>query len=65
MLFVEFNMEDALRVQKEEGKEEGKLEGKLEGIINVAKNLIGILDKQEIAKATGLPLEEIEELHNK
>lgn len=43
---------------------EGRAEGKLEGKIAVAFNLLslGTVSKEDIAKATELPLEKIEEL---
>ena len=50
---------------EEIGIQKGIQKGIQEGVEKVALNLIGVLDNREIAKATGLPLEEIEKLHNK
>lgn len=43
-----------------EGKIEGKIEGKAETALNLLR--LGLLSKENIAKATGLPLEKINEL---
>ena len=41
-------------------KDEGKLEGKIEGKIEIAQNLLKMnMPHDQIAKATGLTLEEI------
>lgn len=61
MLFTEFDMDTAKEVWKQEGKEEGRKEEKLE----IAKNLIYVLNIKDIAsisKATGLSDEEIKKL---
>ncbi len=51
-----------LRMAERRGQTKGKIEGKIE----VAKNLIKLgLDHQTIGTATGLKIEEIEELRNK
>lgn len=61
MLTAEFDMDTALRIQKEEGIEEGIQKEKIE----MAKKLIDILDIQTISKLTGLSIEIIQELANK
>ena len=61
MLFTEFDMDTAVRIWKEEGKEEGKKENQIE----IAKNLINVLnitDVNSISKVTGLSTEEINKL---
>ncbi|MGL5085213.1 MAG: hypothetical protein ACRC68_05775, partial [Clostridium sp.] len=47
---------------KEEGKEEGKAEGERKKAIEIAKNLLDVLDNETIAVKTGLPVEVIEKL---
>lgn len=47
-----------------EGERRGERHGIIEGQFRVARNLIGKLPNDEIASATGIPLEEIEKLHN-
>ena len=49
----------------EKGIQKGIEKGKKEGIIEIAKNLLDILDDKTIAIKTGLSLEEIKELRNK
>lgn len=46
---------------KEEGREEGREEEKLE----IAENLIGLLDEKMIAQRTGLPLDKVLKLKEK
>ncbi|GAA0076993.1 hypothetical protein UT300005_13710 [Clostridium sp. CTA-5] len=46
----------------EKGKEEGREEGKKEGKIEVAKNLLDVLDDETIALKTGLSIDEIKKL---
>ena len=58
MLFTEFDMDTAIEVWKSEGKEEGRKEEKIE----IAKNLLDILDIEIISKKTGLSIEEIKKL---
>ena len=54
---------------KKEGIEKGKIDGKIEGEkqakIEIAKNLLDILDIDTISIKTGLSIEEIEELKSK
>ena len=45
-----------------EGKAEGKAEGKKEQAIEIANNLLNVLDSKTIASKTGLTIEEIEKL---
>ena len=51
-----------------EGKEEGKIEGKIEGeklkAIEIAKNLLDVLDIETIALKTGLTIKEIKALQS-
>ncbi|QAA32322.1 hypothetical protein [Clostridium manihotivorum] len=55
-----------LREMKEEAKKAGKIEGKLEGKneekIQIAKNLLDVLDDDTIATKTGLSLEVVKNL---
>ena len=57
MLFTEFDMDTAIENWKDEGKKEKQVE--------IAKNLLAILDVKDvnmISKATGLSIEEIKKL---
>jgi len=66
----EFDEINALRTAKKEGVEEGlkkgiqkgKEEGKKEEKINIAKNLLDILDDETISKKIGLDIETIQSL---
>jgi len=49
----------------EEGREEGREEGKKEKAVEIAKNLLDVLDDETIAKKTGLSIEEIRELRDR
>jgi predicted transposase/invertase (TIGR01784 family) len=51
---------NAIKKALRQGKEEGRLETKLE----IAKQLINMLDDEEIASTTGLSLEEVAQLRN-
>ena len=69
MLFTEFDMDTAIETWKEEGRKEGIKEGFTKGEIKkqmeIAKNLIAILDVKDvniISKATGLSIDEIKKL---
>lgn len=46
------------------GKKEGLKEGIKENRLEIAKNLIGLLDEQVIAERTGLSLDAVKELKN-
>ena len=50
---------------KEEGRQEGIQEGRQEGIIEIAKNLLDVLDDKTIALKTGLDIEEVRKLREK
>ena len=50
----------SLNKAKEEGREEGIKEEK----INIAKNLLDVLDNETIASKTGLTIEEVNNLRN-
>ncbi|MBF0410848.1 MAG: Rpn family recombination-promoting nuclease/putative transposase, partial [Candidatus Riflebacteria bacterium] len=53
----------ALASAEQRGKNEGKVEGKIEGKIETAKNLLLMnLSLEDVAKATGLSVEEIRKL---
>ncbi len=55
-----------IETARDEAFDEGKVEGKLEGKLEVAKNLIRLdLDNETIHQATGLSIEEIDELKEK
>ena len=58
MLFTEFDMDTAIKIWKEEGKDEGKKEKQIE----IAKNLLDVLDIETISKKTGLSITEIKKL---
>jgi len=69
MLFTEFDMDTAIETWKEEGRKEGLAKGKEEGLLKgkleIAKNLLAILDVKDIniiSKATGLSIDEIKKL---
>lgn len=47
---------------KEEGREEGREEGAEREKMEIAKNLVGLLDEQVIAERTGLSLEIVQRL---
>ena len=67
MLTVEFNMEDAKMIWREEGLEEGLERGRREGEVNkanaiaaIARNMLGMgMPMDSIVSATGLALEDI------
>ena len=54
MLFTEFDMDTAIETWQNEGIKKGKLE--------IAKNLLDVLDIETISKKTGLSIEEIKKL---
>ena len=54
--------ENMLNKSREEGIEEGIEKGIKKGIIKVASNLKDILSDEEIAKRTGLPIDEVQKL---
>jgi len=60
------DLKNVIDTAKEESFNEGKLEGKLEGeklkALEIAKNLLDILDDETISKKTGLSIEEIKKL---
>ena len=58
MLFTEFDMDTAIKIWKEEGKDEAKKEKQIE----IAKNLLDVLDIETISKKTGLSITEIKKL---
>jgi len=47
-----------------EGKTEGNIEGKAESQLEIARNLLDILDDEIIAKKTGLDLDTVRQLRN-
>ena len=63
MALKEFDEINALKTAERKGVEEGKIEGKIEGEKNkqleIAKNLLDVLDIETIALKTGLSVEEI------
>lgn len=66
MLYTEFNLEDALKVQREEvfeeAFEEGMEKGMEKGMLQVAFNLLDILDDVTIANKTNLTVEQVTDL---
>ena len=55
-------MEEGLKKGMKQGIEKGIEQGKLKEKIEIARNLLDILDNETIAIKTGLAIEEIEEL---
>lgn len=63
MLFREFDIDEAMRVRKEEGRKEGKEEGKEEGREEIAIKLLKRkMALEEIKEITNLPLEILYEI---
>ncbi|MBX7410929.1 hypothetical protein K4H80_02970, partial [Clostridium chauvoei] len=54
--------EQGLEEGLEQGREQGLEEGKLLERINIAKNLLDVLDNETISLKTGLSVDEIEKL---
>jgi len=54
------SMELAKKQGLEQGLEQGLVQGSMQEKINIAKNLIGLLDNETIAEKTGLSVQEIE-----
>ncbi|WP_252217906.1 Rpn family recombination-promoting nuclease/putative transposase, partial [Clostridium chauvoei] len=55
-------LSNAAEKGREQGREQGLEEGKLLERINIAKNLLDVLDNETISLKTGLSVEEIEKL---
>ena len=57
-------MEKGFEKGREEGREEGREKGREETKISIAKSLIltDVLSLEDIAKATGLSIEEVQKL---
>ena len=55
-------LDTALETGREEGRKQGLKEGEKKAKIEIAKNLLDILDNKTIAKKTDLTIEEIEQL---
>ena len=53
------------REKIEEGRKEGREEGRLEEKLDIARNLLDVLDDETIAKKTGLSIEEVKKLREK
>ena len=68
LLFVDSNrrsMEEGREEGRKEGREEGRKEGLKEGRTDVARNLLSIgMTLEDIAKVTGLEIQDIEQLNN-
>ena len=68
LLFVDSNrrsMEEGREEGRKEGREEGRKEGVKEGRTDVARNLLSIgMTLEDIAKVTGLEIQDIEQLNN-
>ncbi len=66
MLAAEYDLDTALKVSKEEGmeigREKGKIEGKYNKALEIAKNLINVLDIDTIVEKTGLSIDIIRKL---
>ena len=68
LLFVDSNrrsMEEGREEGRKEGREEGRKEGVKEARADVARNLLSIgMSLEDIAKVTGLEIQDIEQLNN-
>ena len=68
LLFVDSNrrsMEEGREEGRKDGREEGRKEGLKEGRADVARNLLSIgMTLEDIAKVTGLEIQDIEQLNN-
>ena len=68
MCLTEFDEEKFRQMMIEEGIEQGREEGREEGIALAkranAQNLIGVIPDEVIAEKIGLPLEEVQKMHN-
>jgi hypothetical protein len=71
MIAKEWNLEEALVVEREEGKQEGfekgeligELRGRKEGILETARNFKSLgIDLEQIARATGLSYDDVARL---
>jgi predicted transposase/invertase (TIGR01784 family) len=62
MALKEFDEINALRTAEEKGLQKGMEKGIKQGIIEVAKNLLDVLDNETIALKTGLTIKAIQEL---
>ena len=63
-ILEEISMTELGQMMINKGKKEGKKEGIKENRLEIAKNLIGLLDEQVIAERTGLSLDAVKELKN-
>jgi predicted transposase/invertase (TIGR01784 family) len=52
----------AMRLGREQGREEGREEGMREAKLEIAKQLLDVLDEESISQKTGLSLEEVQKL---
>jgi predicted transposase/invertase (TIGR01784 family) len=60
MLLTEWNLEDALAVEREEGREEGREKGREEGLGETVKNLLDFgMKPEQISRALKLPLDTV------
>lgn len=62
MLLEEWNMDDALKVEREEALEEGLAKGLEKGRRDAILCFIGVLDADTISRRTGIPLDEVKKL---
>jgi len=60
-MFIEDQRNLILR-GKQEGREEGRQEGMREKALEIARQLLDVLDNQTISQKTGLSLEDIQRL---
>ncbi len=51
-----------MRLGREQGREEGREEGMREAKLEIAKQLLDVLDEESISQKTGLSLEEVQKL---
>ena len=67
MILTEYDEDFNNKTWYEDGVEDGILKGKVEKVLEAAENLLkmNILTIQQIAKATKLSVEQVQELKNK
>jgi predicted transposase/invertase (TIGR01784 family) len=63
-MFIQ-DQQGAILLAKKEGLAEGKQEGRKEKALEIASQLLDILDDETISQTTALPIEEIRNLRDK
>ena len=62
-LFLQ-DQQNAISLAESQARQEGQTEGRTEKAIEIARQLLTILDDQTISRTTGLSLEEIQNLRS-